>query len=323
MSVGIISSKFRRKSGSPVTYIDGLPVVFKAGRTAFVDGTLSSNGTGTSFSDAYNTIQLALTALAAETALEATVFVRQKALGTYYTESVVASSALRGLSIIGTGNGKGGSVYQACTWRNSSNSVDDSALDLRPGHAAVENIHFFSRAAQSSGFGIRAYWNTGSGLNIGSAIVNCGFSGDLADHPAAAGVVQSAIRFDSNEGMRVEDCVFVDCRVGIASGSTMNAWKELWIVNNTFSGLAANIAADLFLADGLNFELHGNHFGHTVPAHAAGTMTKYVFVVGGATVEGSITGNMFCSANAGYDTDSTAINAKRSGNYYTGGLMTS
>src|SRR3990172_4250480 len=100
MSVGIISSRFRRRSGSPVTYIDGLPVVFKAGRTAFVDGTLGSNGDGSSFANAY------------------------------YTESVVAANDLRGLSLIGTGNGKGGSVYQACTWRNSSNSVDDSALDL-------------------------------------------------------------------------------------------------------------------------------------------------------------------------------------------------
>jgi hypothetical protein len=323
MSLGIVTSKIRRASGHSVTLIDGLPMVYKAGTIRFVDGTRSVDGPGTTFADAHSTIQLALTDLANISGLESTVFVRPKALGAYYTESVIASSALRGLSIVGTGNGKGGSVYQACTWRNSANDVDDSALDLRPGHASVENIHFFSRAAQSSGFGIRAYWNTGSGLNIGSSIINCGFSGDLADHPAAAGVVQSAIRFDSNEGMRVEDCVFVDCRVGIASGSTMNAWKELWIVNNHFNGLAANIAADLFLSSGLNLALIGNHFGHTVPSHAAGTMAKYVFVIGGETVEGSASGNFFASANAGYGTDNTASNVKRSGNYYNGGLMTS
>ena len=243
-------------------------------------------------------------------------------MGAYYTESVVASSALRGLSIIGTGNGKGGSVYQACTWRNSSNSVDDSALDLRPGHATVENIHFFSRAAQERAFGIRAYWNTGSGLNIGSSIVNCGFSADLADHPAAAGLVQSAIRYDSSEGQLVEDCFFTDCRVGIATGSTMNAMKELWVINCHFNGLAANIAADLFLSDITNLHVTGCTFGHTVPSHAAGTMQKYIFTIGGTTTTGSVTNCYFGSANAGYGTDNTD-DFIRSGNFYSGGIMTS
>ena len=319
MALGIRTNKWRRAANGAATTIDGLPVIASAGSVRYVDGRKTNTGVGTTFSDPHNTIQLAATAAG----LDDTIFIRPLALGSYYTESVVVPNTTVGLSIIGTGNGKGGSVYQACTWRNSSNSVDDSALDLRPGHATVENIHFFSRAAQSSAFGVRAYWNTGSGLNIGSSIVNCGFSGDLADHPAAAGVVQSAIRFDSSEGQLVENCFFVDCRVGIAAGSTMNAWKELVVKDCIFNGLAANIAADLFLADGLNLAVVNSHFGHTVPSHAAGTMTKYIFVVGGATVEGSVTGSFFASANAGFGTDNTASNIKRSGNYYNGGLMTS
>ena len=320
MSLGIVTSRISRGSHRSNTLIDGLPMVFKAGTTRFVDGTRSTDGPGLDFGNAHNTIQKGVD----KSAFEDVLFIRPKALGTYYTESVIVPPTThRGLSIIGTGNGKGGSVYQACTWRNSSDSVDDSALDARSGHMAIENIHFFSRAAQSSGFGVRAYWNTGSGLNIGSAIINCGFSADLADHPAAAGVVQSAIRFDSNEGMRVEDCVFVDCRVGIASGSTMNAYKELWIENNRFNGLAANIAADLFLSDGTNVSVIGNTFGHTVPSHAAGTMTKYIFVIGGATVTGFAGNNHFGSANAGFGTDNTASSFIRAGNTYSAGMMTS
>lgn len=292
-----------------------------AGRVFFVDGRNGSDGNnGMSPGRAFLTIQKALDS----STLDDTVYIRPLALGSYYTESAIAPATSTGLSIIGTGNGKGGSVYQACTWRNSSNSVDDSALELRPGHSNVENVHFFSRAAQSSGFGIKAYWNTGSGTNIGSSIVNCGFSGDLADHPAAAGVVQSAIRFDSGEGQLVEDCFFVDCRVGIASGSTMNAWKELVVKDCIFNGLAANIAADLFLADGTNLAVVDCTFGHTVPSHAAGTMQKYIFCVGGSTVTGSASGNKFGSANAGYGTDNTNnAGIIRSGNYYVAGLMTS
>ena len=122
----------------------------------------------------------------------------------------------------------------------------------------------------------------------------------------------------------MEDCFFVDCRVGIASGSTMNAWKELWIHNNHFNGLAANIAADLFLSDGTNLSVVGNTFGHTVPSHAAGTMQKYIFQIGGTTVTGAAMDNKFCSANAGFATDnSNMTGVQRSANYYVGGLMTS
>jgi hypothetical protein len=321
MSLGILSSRIQRSSHRGATLIDGLPMVFKAGTVRFVDGTRTTNGPGLDFGNAHNTIQAAVD----KCAFEDVLFIRPKALGTYYTESVIVPPTThRGLSIIGLGNGKGGSVYQACTWRNSSDSVDDSALTARAGHMTVENIHFFSRAAQELGFGIKMYWNTGSGLNIGSSIVNCGFSADKADHPAAAGLVQSAIRFDSNEGMLVEECFFVDCRVGIAAGSTMNAWKELVIKNNVFNGLAADIAADIFLSDGINLAIIGNHFGHTVPSHAAGTMQKYIFCIGGSTVTGSASGNYFASANAGYGTDNTNnAEIKRSGNFYSAGLMTS
>lgn len=321
MSLGIVTSRVSRGSHRSATLIDGLPMVFKAGTVRFVDGTRSTDGPGLDMGNAHNTIQKAVD----KAAFEDVLFIRPKALGAYYTESVIVPPTThRGLSIIGLGNGKGGSVYQACTWRNSSNSVDDSALTARAGHMTVENVHFFSRAAQELGFGIKAYWNTGSGLNIGSSIVNCGFSANKADAPAAAGLVQSAIRFDSNEGMSVEDCWFVDCRVGIASGSTVNAWKELVIRNNVFNGLAADIAADIFLSDGTNLAIIGNHFGHTVPSHAAGTMTKYIFQIGGTTVTGHASDNFFCSANAGFATDnSNMTGVQRSGNKYVAGFMTS
>ncbi|MFA6082673.1 MAG: hypothetical protein WC773_04695 [Patescibacteria group bacterium] len=320
MSLGIVSRSFRRGKPHSTTVIDGVPVTYRPGTPRYVSGLLSASGDGLTYAGAKKTIQEAVTAAQ----VNDTIYIRPLALGSYYTESVIVPNTTRGLSIIGATTTKGGSVYQACTWRNSSNSVDDSALDWRAGHQSIENVHFFSRAAQERGFGIKAYWNTGSGLNIGSAIVNCGFSSNLADAPAAAGLVQSAIRFDSTEGQLVENCFFVDCRVSIAAGSTMNAWKEIVIKDNIFNGQAANIAADLFLADGLNLAVVGNHFGHIVPAHAAGTMQKFIFVIGGATVHGLASGNYFGSANAGYGTDNTNhATIIRSGNFYSGGIMTS
>lgn len=317
-SYGVVAAKYRRKGSGQATLIDGLPVVITPGTLRYVDGGLGTGGDGLTWEAARTTIQATVTAAARGDFC----FIRPLAAGAYYTESVVVPNTTRELSLIGLTGTKGGSVYQAVTWRNSSNSVDDSALDLRPAHCQVENIHFFSRAAQELGFGIKAYWNTGSGLNIGSAIVNCGFSADLADHPAAAGLVQSAIRFDSSEGQLVENCFFTDCRVGIAAGSTMNASKELWVVNCHFNGLAANIAADLFLSDITNLHVTGCVFGHTVPSHAAGTMQKYIFTIGGTTTTGSVTNCHFGSANAGYGTDNTD-DFIRAGNTYSAGMMTS
>ena len=188
-SYGIVASKYRRKGSGQPTTIDGLPVALIPGLLRYVDGGLGTGGDGLTFEGARNTIQAAVT----DATRGDIINIRPLAAGAYYTESVIVPNTTRDLEIVGTTRTKGGSVYQAVTWRNSSNSVDDSALDLRPAHCVVENIHFFSRAAQSSGFGIRAYWNTGSGLNIGSRILNCGFSADLADHPAAAGVVHQLL----------------------------------------------------------------------------------------------------------------------------------
>jgi hypothetical protein len=318
MSLGIISRSFKRGRPHSGTIIDGLPVVLKAGSVHFVDGNLSAGGDGSSFLQAYSTIQAAVD----RSAQDDTIYIRPKPLGTYYTESVIVPPTThRGLAIIGTGHGRGGSVYSPCTWRNSSDSVDDSALTARAGHMNIENVNFFSRAAQELGWAIKAYWNTGSGLNIGSAIVNCGFTTDLADHPAAAGLVQSAVRLDSNEGISIEGNKFVDCRVGIAAGSTMNAWKDLLIRDNVFSGLAANIAADLFLSDGMNASIIGNHFGHTKPSHAAGTMTEYIFQIGGTTLTGFVSGNFFAmTSTAKADTGNTDA-LVFAGNFSAGGVL--
>ena len=317
MAFGVVASRYRRKGSGQPTLIDGLPVAQIAGTLRYVDGSLGTGGDGLSFEAAKNTIQAAVTA--AEN--DDIIYVRPKALGSYYTESVVVPSGTIGLQIIGTTMTKGGSVYQAVTWRNSSNSVDDSALDWRGGHASIENVHFFSRAAQERGFAIKAYWNTGSGLNIGSAILNCGFSADKADHPAAAGLVQSAIRFDSTEGQLVENCFFVDCRVGIAAGSTMNAFKELVVKDCIFNAAAADVAADLFLSDGSNLALIGNHFGHTKPSHAAGSMTEYIFQIGGTTLTGYAGGNFFAmTSTAKADTGNTDA-IVFAGNFSTGGIL--
>lgn len=323
MSVGIVSSKYRRRTG--VTTIEGLPVLLKAGSVRYVDGGLASPGSGERFSEAHLTFQQAVN----RALRDDTVYIRPLAVGNFYTENVVVPPSTKaGLSIIGTGNGKGNSVYQACTIRGVL-AVDDPILELGSSFANIENIHFWARAAQTHGFGVLGNWNTNQGasavlLNIGSSIVNCSFNTDILDAPPGAGVVQSAIRIDSSEGWLVDGCFFQDCRVGISLGSTVSACYQIVVQNNKFKGIASNIAADLMLSDTNGIEIDNNTFGHTVPSHAAGMMQKYIFCIGGTTVTGAATRNAFASANAGYGTDNTNnAEIKRSGNTYSAGMMTS
>ncbi len=223
-----------------------------------------------------------------------TIYIRPQAVGVRYTENVtVAVTTKQGLSIIGTGNGRGNSVYQSCSFRGVL-AVDSPVLTLNSSYINVENLHFWSRAAQTiTGFGVLIRWNTpvGLALNIGSSIVNCAFTADVADAPAAVGVTQNAIRMDSTEGILVEGCLFKDCRSSISVGSTQSATDSINIRNNQFLGTASNIAADIYITDCTYMNIAGNTFGHTVPSNTAGTLVKYIYCAG--TVAGEVMGNKF------------------------------
>ena len=304
--------------GVPIT--GGKYTSFWRGRVWFVDGTAGSDGnSGLLPNQAYQTIQKAVT----NAGTDDTIFIRPQAVGVRYTENVsVPATTHGGLSIIGTGNGKGNSVYQACSIRGVL-AVDSPIIDLNSSYANVENLHFWSRAAQTHGFGLRMRWNTGGGLNIGSSVINCSFSQDIDDAPAGAGVVQSAIRMDSTEGQLVQGCSFQDCRVGISVGSTASAAYRIEIRDNLFKGIASNIAADLMLSDTTGIAIDGNVFGHAVPTNTAGTMQKYIFCIGGTTVTGSVSRNYQGAAAVAFGTNNTAASLIAAGNFGLGGPWTS
>ncbi len=307
----------------------GVPVVgggarfssFWRGRVFFVDGTNGSNGnSGLLPTQAFSTLQAAVTAAATDD----TIFIRPQAVGGRYTENVlVPVTTHAGLSIIGTGNGKGNSVYQACSIRGVL-AVDSPILTLNSSYANIENLHFWSRAAQTTnGFAALCRWNTpvGLALNIGSAFVNCTFSADVDDAPAAAGATQPALRFDSTEGQLIENCLFMDCRIGISIGSTQSASYSMNIRNNQFLGTASNIAADIYMTDVNRVNTHNNTFGHGVPTHAAGTLVKYVYCAG--TVGGQMTECTQGALDVAAATNNTLSNIICSGNRGLAGPWTS
>lgn len=316
---GVVAAKFRRKGSGQTTTIDGVPVRLLPGLPRYVDGAKATDGDGLSYDSAHNTLQLAVTAADRDDS----IYVRPKAVGNFYTENVVIPSATKaGLKIIGSTNSKGNSVYQACTFRGVV-AVDSAIIEARSSFLNVENLHFWSRAAQTHGFAIIGRWNTGSGLNIGSSLVNCSFAQDVDDAEAAAGVVQSAVRLDSTEGWLIEDCFFQDCRVGISLASTASACYSIVIHHNHFGGLASKIAADLMISDSYRTMITDNHFAHAKPSNNAGSMNEYVFVIGGTTTTGYFGGNHQGAADVASATNNNLGSLVLGGNWGSGGPWTS
>ena len=287
----------------------------------FVDGTNGADDQdGFSTDTAKKTLGAALTIAGRDD----TIYIRPQAVGVRYTEHAVAAvTTKQGLSIIGTGIGRGNSVYQSCSFRGVL-AVDSPVLTLNSSYTNVENLHFWSRAAQTiTGFGILMRWNTpvGLALNIGSSIINCSFTADVDDAPAAGGATQNAIRMDSTEGQLVEGCLFQNCRSAMSIGSTQSASYSINIRGNQFMGLASNIAADIYMTDVVNVNIHENTFGHGVPSHAAGTLIKYVYCAG--TVSGGMTNNTQGAAAVVAATNNTLSGIICSGNKGLGGPWTS
>jgi len=286
------------------------------GRTFYVDGTSGVLGNNAL------TPRRATTTLARAVALagtDDTIYIRPQAVGVRYTENVVVPVTTHGgLSIIGTGNGRGNSVYQACSFKGAT-SVDSPILDLDSSYANVENLHFWSNAAQLVVGMIRMRWNTGGGLNIGSSIINCSFS-ENPDSVAAAGVLQSYIRMDSTEGQLVQGCMFENARIAISLHSTASACYSIKILNNNFGGLAAAVAADIAMTDATIVDINDNTFNHGVPTQAA-AYQKYIFVV--STGTGGMARNYQAASAVAKGTNNTATNILAAGNFGLGGPWTS
>jgi len=322
LSLGIRTYKIRRSAPGEATTIDGLPLMYSPGVPSYVDAAISASGTGASYDNAFKTIQEAVTAAAAY----GTIFIKPKLISvaesSKYNENItVPITTHPGLSFIGAIQGFGTASDQGVSIRGV-NAVNSPALLLLSAHAHVENIHFRSRAAQTTGGLVQAPYNTNGGDNIGSSFVHCSFSQDLGAD-AGSGVAQHTLRLDSTQGVLVEDCLFQDCRIGISVLATAAAAQGITIRNNAFRGLAANIAVDILAADVTGLQITDNHFLHALPNYGVvggATYNKY-FLRNGTSCTGGISGNSFATDTATEATNLTIGEMIMGVNYVAGAFL--
>ncbi len=308
----------------------GAPILPGAGRSFpglwtsrvwFVDGINGSdNNRGDNPLKAVKTIAKAISLCGKDD----TIYVRPQTVGTRYTENVTITVATQaGLSIIGTGNGYGTSVYQACGWKGVT-GTNAPIIIANASYANFENFLFWGVAAQTTGGLILIRWNSAfgagatatTGLNIGSSISNCTFAED-PDHPDLTNV-QRGVMIDSSEGIRIEGCQFKDLPYAINIGSSVSITDAITIRENEFLGTAAGIAADIRCADCSWLTIDGNVFGHAVPALGD---TKYISCVG--TVSGTVARNFQGENEVAAGTNNSLSNMISAGNFGLGGPWTS
>jgi hypothetical protein len=312
-----VSDGLKQWGGSPVASAPRFAGMW-SGKVWFVDGTSGSNGnSGRTPSKAFLTLAYAVS----RARTNDTIYIKPLAVGVRYTENITVPVATHaGLNIIGTGNGFGNSVYQACSVKGATGTATPF-LTLNSSFANIENLHFYSTAAQvTNGFAAWIRWNVSSALNIGSSLVNCAFTTN-PDSEATAGATQPAVRCDSTEGILVQGCSFKDCRIGVSVGSTASASDSINILDNQFVGLASKVAADIYVTDCTNMNIIRNIFGHAVPTNSAGSLTKYIYVAG--TTTGTVAANYQGASDVAAGTNNTLGSLISAGNFGLGGPWTS
>lgn len=255
-----------------VTFNAGISAPNGEGDCWFVDGTNGASGNnGKSWSTAVDTIQAAVTLAGPGDTVYVTANDLTDTTGdpTSYDETIIIPTATSNLSIIGISRGR----------------TQGGLPQIKIGAGAVAMITVRAPGCLIANLGINGYGSTGGGILLdddystkcafGTSIVNCHFKNCVvttkhaetggAIYTTSAGncwqVLISGNKFYKNEG----DIVLV---------GTSNTAPQDWVIeNNIFSGPAANVDCNLYLAggSGINGVVINNNIFPCDPAIGSGT----------------------------------------------------
>ena len=255
----------------PVTFSQGAGFPNGEGNVWYVDGTNgTTGGNGKSWSNAWSTIQLAVTAASAGD----TIYVTAKQLTdftgdpTSYAETIIIPNAASNLSIIGVSRGPTqGGLPQI---KIGAGAV--AMLTIRAPGCLIANLGF--NGASSTGGGILLDDDYAAKAAFGTTITGCHFknckvttttaaSGGAIYTTSAGNCWQCSFignHFYKNEG----DIVLV---------GTSNTVPQDWVIkDNLFSGPAASVNCNLYLAggSGVNGVIIDNNIFPCDPALSSG-----------------------------------------------------
>ena len=251
----------------------GLPL--STGKVIFVDGDAAGDGSGTTWEDAFNDIQSAVTSASAGDVIyiaERTV----AATGTdpvSYAETIIIPNSKSHLSLIGVPRG----LTQGGLPQIKKGSGSTPLLTVRAPGCLIANLGF--NGTDSTGGGIKLEDNGTTYVAFGTTIVNCHFKNCVSSgHASTGGAIYST---GSPWQIRISRCRFYKNIAGIVMVNTSYAVPQDWIIEDCEFGssVATDTDADIYVAaDGiLGLVIRRCDFATVdVPSHSAGDSGRYI-----------------------------------------------
>ena len=250
------------------------------GKPLYVDGDLSVSGKGTSWDEAFITIQEAVTAadpfdviyIAAKEITDTT------GDPTSYAETIIIPATAPGIALIGVSRGQTqGGLPQIKIGAGST-----PLLTIRAPGCLITNLGF--NGASSTGGGILLDDDYSTKSAFGTTIDGCHFK-NCARH-ATDGRYGGAINWNTTGNawqVRITNNVFYKCLCDIALlGTSSTVPQDVVIENNIFSGSGANTDVNIYSAGsgfGAGFVIRNCVFS-AIPAIASGSVARYTDVTG-------------------------------------------
>jgi len=245
----------------------------------------------------YTTIQDAVTAAYNNSPVGAVilVFPGQMAAGatdpTSYSETIIIPAGMSNLSIIGVQDNRTQGGLPQIT--KGSGAV--ALLTVRSPGTLIKNLCF--NGYGSTGGGILLDDDASTKSAFGTAIVNCFFKncvGSTATDAATGGAIQWASTGGAWQVLIKGNRFYKNVGDIVLEGTSVSVPQDVVIEDNVFSGPAANVDCNLYLAggSGMNGVIIRNNTFTAFPAIVDGTNVTFIVATG---CIGILDGNRFAS----------------------------
>ena len=278
---GDVRGNVQFKDGA-VTFENGFNMSGR-GNIWHVNGSLTTgNGNGKTWADAYTTIQAAITAASAGDV----ILVEPKAMAAgatdpgSYEENLIIPATTESLSIIGINRGRTqGGLPQLKDGTGTTTAI----LIIRAPGCLIANLGI--NGAGNTGGGILLDDDASTKSAFGTTITGCHFKG-CKGH-ATNGTLGGGIMWAATGGawqVLISGNTFYKCVADIVLlGTTSSVPQDVVIENNVFSGTAASVDVNIYLAAGsgmASVTINNNVFPCVLPSLGSGSVVRYVDLTG-------------------------------------------
>ncbi|KKR00119.1 MAG: hypothetical protein UT24_C0016G0008 [Candidatus Woesebacteria bacterium GW2011_GWB1_39_12] len=285
----------------------GVGYMTKSAKYWFVDGDRSVSGNGKSWDKAFITIQEGVTAAGAGDV----VFVAEKKITdntgdpTNYAETIIIPNGTPHLSLIGISRG----LTQGGLPQIKKGSGSTALLTVRAAGCYIANLGF--NGASSTGGGILLDDDNSTKTAFGTTITGCHFKncvGTTATDGRTGGAIMWSAEGNAWQVRIIGNRFYKNVCDVLLKGTSNSVPQDVIIQDNIFSGPAASVDVNLYLAggSGMNGVVIDNNIFQQLPAIGSGSVLRFIDATG---CTGMLTRNFFGAQSSNTGTTLTWLAA--------------